>query len=217
MLHPVRSRRRAACVAIGTLLALASPLTAAAHAELTSSTPADGATVPSPFGGPVVLSFSEALGDASTAELTGQDGTTVASAEVDAPGGSMTITLAATLDPGEYEVQWTTVADDGHVERGTISFTVAPAPATLAPTATAAPTAAPTIERTPAPTATAAAAGTTPPPSPELSVPPNPTPSDDGTGAASGADAILPIVVVLIILGVGAAYLLRQRRSTAPR
>jgi len=119
-------RRLATVVAAG-LLVLLLPLSTSAHSELKSSDPAEGASVPSPFSGPVVLTFSEALADGSKADLVAPDGATVASATVDAAGATMTFSLSAPLAPGGYQAKWTSIADDGDLLRGIVTFTVAAA------------------------------------------------------------------------------------------
>jgi len=207
---PNRNRppRGLACLAIGALLVLLLPAAAAAHAELETSTPANGATVPSPFDGPIVLDFTEALADGSEADLLGPDGAAIATAAVDGPEAQMTFELGAPLDPGIHEVRWTGVALDGHVDRGTFEFTVLPAP----------PTPEPTPEPIPTPEAsTTAAPATSPPATPEPFVAPTASPAVDD-GAAGTADVLLPIVVALLVVGAGAVHLLtRRNRPTLPR
>jgi hypothetical protein len=119
----------------------------------------------------------------------------------------MTFELDAALDPGEYEVRWTGVALDGHVDRGTFGFTVAPAPPTQVPTA----------EPTPTPADSATPATVAPSPvTAEPSEAPSPSPTAGG-GAAGTGDVLLPIVVALIVVGAGAAYFLtRRNRPTLP-
>jgi hypothetical protein len=178
------------------------PAVVIAHAELDTSTPAEGATVPSPFVGPIVLDFTEALADGSEADLLGPDGAAVASAEVDQAGARMTFEFAAALDPGEYEVRWTGVALDGHVDRGTFGFTVAPGP--------------PTPEPTPEPTPTPAAPVTAPAETPaeatvQPSASPTASPPVDGSESADTGEVLIPIIVALLVVGAGAAYLLTRR------
>ncbi|MEX1169294.1 MAG: copper resistance protein CopC [Chloroflexota bacterium] len=201
MTHPIRPGRLAALLT-GALLVMLLPAVVVAHAELDTSTPAEGATVPSPFEGPIVLDFTEALADGSEADLLGPDGETVASADVDRAGARMTFELDAALDPGEYEVRWTGVALDGHVDRGTFGFTVAPAP----------PTPEPTPEPTPSPAASVTApAETLAPATVEPLASPSPSPSVDGGETAGTGDVVLPIIVALLVVGAGAVYLLTRR------
>ena len=182
------------------------PAMVVAHADLQTSDPARGSVVPSPFAGPIVLTFSEPLAEGSKADLIGSDGATVAGAMVDVTAMTMTIALTAPLDPGAYEVRWVSIADDGDVlRRPIVKFTVAPAPSPSTPVATATPSAAVTA----APTATPVPATPTP------SLAPTPVPSGNGDTTGSGGDVVVPIVVALIVLGAGAAYLLSPRHRPA--
>jgi copper resistance protein C len=201
--------QRLAMVVLGVALTTLSilPAVALGHSELTKSVPAEGAVVPSPFTGPIVLTFSEHLATGSKADLVGPDGTTLAAATVDADAMTMTFTLTTPLDPGAYEVRWVSIADDGDVLRQPIvKFTVAAAPSP-SPTPVAAPT--PTSQPSATPTPTAI------PASPSPSTGPTPVPSAGGDTTGSGGDVVLPIIVALIVLGAGAAYLLSRRNRPA--
>lgn len=187
--------------------AAAWPAAAMADSVLDTSTPADGVTVDSPFAGPILMAFTEPFSDESEAELLDSSGTRVASAATDPADASMRFDLESTLDPGDYEVRWTTLATDGHVARGSFGFTVAPPP----------PTPEPTPESTPTPEASATAApATSPPATPEPSALATPSPTVDDGSTSGSADVLLPIVVVLIVAGAGAVYLLTRRRSSEP-
>ncbi len=187
---------------LGLIIALSVPVAVLGHAELDTSIPAAGSTVESPFDGPIVLTFTEPLSDGSEADLIGPGNATVASADVDEPDATMTFRLTEPLDPGVYEVRWTTLADDGHVERGTFEFTVAPAP----------PTPEPTPEPTPTATATPSAAPETPaPPTEAPTAAATPSPTVDGGATGGTGDVILPIIVALLLVGAGGAYLLTRR------
>ncbi|HEV8403838.1 MAG TPA: copper resistance CopC family protein [Candidatus Limnocylindrales bacterium] len=167
-----------------------------AHSELVSSSPTSGATVPSPYSGPIVLTFSEHLATGSKADLVDSTGATVASAVVDPDAKTMTITPTTPLPAGDYQVKWVSIADDGDVLRQPIvSFTVAPA-ASPSPSATAAASTAPSASAAPTTAPTAA---------------PTPAPSPAPDTSGSGGDVVLPIIVALIVLGAGAAYLLTRR------
>ena len=206
MMRSHRARGRLPILVIGALLVLVLPAEVAAHAELETSIPADGATVSSPFDGPIVLSFSAALADGSKADLLGPDGVTIAAASVDGPGAKMTITLDAVLAPGAYEIKWVGVGEDTDLERGTISFTVAPAP----------PTASPSDRPSSSPTASAAATLSAAP-STTASPPASAEPSGTVDASTSAGDVVLPIIVALIVVGAGAVYLLgRRNRPTTP-
>ena len=117
------------------------PAVAVAHADLQSSVPTQGSIIPSPFGGPIVLTFSEPLAQGSKADLMGSDGATVASATVEAHAMTMSIALTTPLDPGAYEVRWVSIADDGDILRQPIvKFTVTPASVSSVPPRSLAPT-----------------------------------------------------------------------------
>lgn len=200
VLFPDRASRRLSLVAIAATLALILPARAAAHTELETATPAAGSTVPSPFNGPILLTFSEELAVGSKADLLGPGGDVVASATVDGPTAAMSFELDAPLDPGDYVTEWTGVAVDGHVERDTVAFTVAPAPPTQAPSPT--PTPEPAASATPTAPSAEPTASATPPPTP--------TPAET-TGTSGDSDVVLPIVVVLLVVAVGTAYPLSRR------
>lgn len=96
---------------------------ASAHTELTSSTPADNATVPAPVK-QIVLEFEEpvrltalSLVDSMGAEksLPAVPGETAA---------QFTIPVQVELSPGDYVATWRAVGDDGHMVAGQIHFTV---------------------------------------------------------------------------------------------
>jgi hypothetical protein len=183
------------------LLALLLPVSASAHAELQSSDPASGAVVPSPFSGPISLTFTESLAVGSKGDLYGPGHQLVASATTDA--GTMTISPAAPLAPGQYTVEWVSIADDGDLLRGTVTFSVAAAASpSVEATASAAPSAGPSAVTPSATGATASAEAGSPSPSP--------APTGDTGGA--GTDVILPIVIVLIAAAAGAFYLVRRNR-----
>lgn len=185
------SIRQSLCrgLAAAALLVLVLPLSVSAHSDLKSSDPAEGTTVPSPFTGPVVLTFTEHLADGSKADLVGPDGSTVAKSTVDADTATMTITLTSALAPGAYQAKWTSIADDGDLLRGIVKFSVAAA-------------ATPTPEPSPTPAPSAAA----------TDEPPTPAPSAANDNAGGGSDAILPIIIVLIVVAAGAFYLVRRNR-----
>ena len=192
-----RSLRLSALFVVASLAVLLVPGLASAHSELVSSDPASGATVPSPYTGPIVLTFSEHLATGSKADLVDASGSTVASATVDANAMTMTFTLTSPLPAGAYQIKWVSIADDGDVLRQPIvPFTVAAAAASASPAASAAVSAAPSTSAAPSVPATTA---------------PTASPSPDSTDAGSGSDVVVPIIVALIVLGAGAAYLLTRR------
>lgn len=192
-------RRAVAAIVAAAVLAMLLPLTTTAHSELHSSDPAQGATVPSPFSGPIVMTFTESLAVGSKADLYGPGHQLVASATIDA--GTMTVSLASPLAAGAYSIEWVSIADDGDLLRGTLDFSVAAAPS--AP-AGATPSAAPSVE----PSAGATSTPGTATPSEAATPAPSPSPSGD-----TGSDVILPIAIALIVAAAGAFYFVRRNRS----
>ncbi|MGK3207204.1 copper resistance CopC family protein [Amycolatopsis sp. MEPSY49] len=120
------------------LVVLAGP--AAAHTELESSSPAEGAsltTAPTEvkltFGEPVTLP-PEAL------KVTGRDGTAWTVGTPSVTGAVVTAPVTAAGPAQAYTLTWKVIAKDGDNLTGTVHFTLAAAPAT-----TAAPTTASTV------------------------------------------------------------------------
>ena len=192
---------RVAPLVLGVLVLLALPLAVSAHSEFVSTAPADGSTV---TGTPdeIVLTFSAALDKAKCSiVLLDSTGTQIAKAGVDPANNKVMRMTPPSLDPGAYEVDWTSVATDGDLLRGKVKFTVvAPTPSpTLAPTAT------PSAAATASPTASPA-----PTPSPAPSAATTPT-------SNSGADVILPVLVAIILIAVLGAVLLRGRMGGRTR
>jgi methionine-rich copper-binding protein CopC len=110
---------------LGFLCGLLAAGTCLAHARLQSSAPADQAQL-SEAPKTLSLNFSE---DAQLAMLTlvteGRE-VPIALDKNAKPGRSFTLTLPA-LAPGSYTVKWTAVAaDDGHITKGTLAFSIAP-------------------------------------------------------------------------------------------
>ena len=110
-----------------------SPSLARAHAQLSSSVPADGAAVPSPPK-ELVLHFSEAV--RLTALTVARDGgrpTPIGSL----PASTMKdLSISApALAPGHYSVSWRALAGDAHVMTGAFTFTVGAANAPADPAA----------------------------------------------------------------------------------
>ena len=128
---PVASRR-VATLAVAVLLLMLSAGPVAAHAELVSSDPADGAVLAIP---PtmVTLTFSEGLNASeSHFELVGPDGAQVGTGTA-AKDGDEAMTLGGlALGPGAYTIKWTSVSLDTDILRGTLTFTVSDAPSPAA-------------------------------------------------------------------------------------
>jgi len=200
-----RAHRIAGLIPAAALVVLVLPGVALGHAELKTPSPADKSTSTEPV---TVVSgiFTEAMKpEGSSLVVKTAAGAIVAQGTVDpADDTRMVATPATPLPTGSFIVEWTSVALDGHVERGTWTFAVAVA---STPSPTPVPTVAPTAAATTAPSATATRAPATPAPS----AGPTPVPSAGGDTTGSGGDVVLPIIVALVVLGAGAAYLLSRR------
>ena len=97
---------------------------AQAHDSLTSSAPADGASVAAPA--VVSLEFAEAPQALGTqVAVTGPDGASVTDGDPEVSGSTVTQPLVADLPTGSYAVEWQVASDDGHPVSGTLGFTVA--------------------------------------------------------------------------------------------
>jgi copper resistance protein C len=195
--------RVALFVAVSLLLAM--PVAVAAHAEFDRSTPADGETVQ---GSPRVIRafFSEELAEGSEMALLDEAGTTIAEGTIDPANPTRMRIDPPELEPGDYEVQWKSFADDGHLETGTFTFTVS-APVTPPPSLS------------PTPSSPVSA-----PPSasvePTASTPPTPSPTEGEptppANAAGTSDVLLPIIAAVVIIGVLGGYLLMRRGPARP-
>jgi methionine-rich copper-binding protein CopC len=104
--------------------AMAWPLMAIAHAKLLHTTPATGAqlaTAPKAL----TLTFNEAVRLAVLRLSVGGRDIPV-TLDRSAPAGAEVSVPLPALGAGIYEVQWSALTvDDGHVVKGTFSFTVA--------------------------------------------------------------------------------------------
>jgi len=203
--------RRLAAAFLACLLALAAPAAVFAHAELKTPTPAADSVQTKPVTEVSGIYTESMKKDGSSLELFDATGTSVAKGGLDpADDTRMVVDLDAPLVAGVYTVKWTSVATDGHVDRGEWKFTVAAAP-------TPSPTPVPTPSAAPASASATASPTPTPTPTPTPSSSAAPSPSGNGTATAGTGDVLLPIIVALILLGGGAAYLLNRRnRPTNP-
>jgi copper transport protein len=122
-------------VVLAVPVGLAGP--AAAHAELVSTSPADGSSfeqAPTRL----TLTFATAVGpDGASAVIRGTDGVEHRM-DLTTPSGDLGTVLVGAIPPlprDAYRLDWTAVADDGHQGTGTVSFSVGVAAAQAAPTA----------------------------------------------------------------------------------
>ncbi len=131
-----RFKRLVAVLGLAFLIVLVTGGAASAHNSFSSSSPADGATLPE---GPtaVSLTFTKAVElDTLTVRVQESDGSsTKLSAPRFGPSGSTEALYdVALLTPGKTIIRWKLVGADGHVVAGAITFTVAGAVASAEPT-----------------------------------------------------------------------------------
>jgi methionine-rich copper-binding protein CopC len=201
--HAAQCRRFLPALVAALLLGLVAAGPALGHAELEQSMPEDGEILAAPptF---VTLAFTEGLNaEKSSFLLLRAGGEEIATGSASADGETTMSATDLQLEPGDYVIRWTAVAEDGHVERGRLTFTVE------APT--------PSPSPTPAPTDASESLLPSPSPSPVATptATPVPSPSADTTPVASGGtDVLLPIVAALAIVGI-VAYLVLRRGRTA--
>jgi putative copper resistance protein D len=122
-------RRGPAALAVTTLAVLASLALATgpahAHASLTSSTPASGASL-AEAPREVVLRFSGAINPATaTVAVRGSDGVTAAEGAPTVTGAVVVQPLRPTLPDGHFTVTFQVVSVDGHRISGSLHFAVA--------------------------------------------------------------------------------------------
>lgn len=93
-----------------------------AHAKLQSSSPPDNAQL-TQAPKTLTLNFSEAAQLAVLKLISDGKETVIPIDKTVAAAKSCTLTLPV-LTPGKYTVQWTAVADDGHVSKGSFAFSI---------------------------------------------------------------------------------------------
>ncbi|SEG89036.1 hypothetical protein SAMN04489712_1236 [Thermomonospora echinospora] len=181
VMNGARALVLAVVAALSAVVLTAGP--AQAHTSLKESSPAKGATVPSPS--QIVLTFTERV-IVPQVVVTDDSGARHQSGAPKAVDEKVTQPIEGTLEPGTYTVAWRVVSVDGHPVTGTYKFTVEGAPGTPAPSAT------------PGQTAPAA-------PSPAVTS----TPAASGSGGSNWLwVGLVALVVVLLIAGAG---LVRRR------
>lgn len=195
---------RAATAAVLLTLVIA-PL-ALGHAELIEASPGPDETV-QPAPPELVATFDQNLDPSrSSLEVRSPSGSRVArGGDVDADDRKVFRLALPDLEPGTYEVRWTSFsADDGELARGSYEFTV-DVPPTPSPTARPTPSASPTPASVASPTPTVQA--TASPPAASPSADPTPTdPADDPGGAV-----LVPIVIAAAV-AVGFGVWIARRR-----
>jgi len=124
---------------LATLLVVTAAAPASAHTRLLSSTPANGATVPT-APATIQLLFAQRLLGLGAVAVDGPGGVGVAAGEAVLAGATVTQALVANRPAGSYRLAYRIVSADGHPVAGEITFTATAgtgAPST-APSATGA-------------------------------------------------------------------------------
>ena len=127
----LRCRRGRSVTLLGALVLLSAlaPGAVLAHAELDTVDPADASTVEvAPT--EIVMTFTQDLDPSQSSIVVVTGGSEVASGGEFDPADPRRMTLALpSLEPGAYEVRWTTLsAEDNELARGVTSFTFTPPP-----------------------------------------------------------------------------------------
>ena len=96
-----------------------------AHSELVTAVPTPGAAIAT-MPAEIRLTFSEPLATGSTFQLFGQNFQPIAGIAVmiDPDSPADLVAAAPRLQPGDYTVQWTSVAHDGDTLSGSYTFTL---------------------------------------------------------------------------------------------
>ncbi|MEW1599493.1 copper resistance CopC family protein [Streptomyces sp. NPDC093808] len=162
---------------------------AAAHTELESGSPAEGASL---AGLPprVTLVFSDAMTQKyAKVAVTGPDGSSAAEGEPQVAGETVTLALRNGASAGRYTVGYRVVSADGHPVSGSYSFTVRAVKETGGPTPSPAPAPKGQVSASPAAEA------------------------DRVDGESSGAAVpLLAGAGALVLAGAAGAYAMRRRR-----
>ncbi|AWZ05315.1 MULTISPECIES: copper resistance CopC family protein [unclassified Streptomyces] len=190
-----RAATRTLVVPLSGLLLWAGAPAASAHTDLTSSTPADGATLDALPPG-IRLTFSDEMSqEYAKVALTAPDGSPAGTGDPLVDGKSASLVVKPGLPSGKYTVGYRVVSADGHPVSGSYSFTVQAV-------ATATPDPAPS-----APSAPPAASGDS------MAASPSPTVSGTASSSAGGVSTTV-IAGGLIVAGAGAGaavFIVRRR------
>lgn len=179
---------------------------ASAHTTLTSSNPADGATLSAPPAS-VVLTFDEPLlADTETISINDMDGNVVASQQVIPDGSSVSVPWPDALTSGTFQVAYRVVSADGHPVTGAITFTITGAPASGSGTSSAGPPSSP-----PAPSSSPASARPTPSAPAMATASASAVADDTGSNGVPGL-AIAAAAAALVVAAVAVVLVVVRRR-----
>lgn len=196
-----------AAALLAAFLVLFAPLSASAHDDLISSSPAADSTI-DVLPSEIVLTFSADLisgGNGTEVRVLDANENLVSDGDPIVEGATVTQPLLAEAASGLYRVQWRVVSSDGHPTAKEFTFTVTNS--TL-----------PTTEPTPAPTESSSSSFA---PAPTATPTATPTLTADNPADTASSPAWIWILVVLGILVIAAGITLavilsRRRRSASP-
>jgi len=188
MTHRTRPSIAAAALLTGLVLVMTGAPAASAHTSLISSSPEDGAVLPS-APTEVALTFDEdLLPGADVMALTDAQGNVIVTQPVTPDGPTVRLPWPPGLPAGEYQIGYRVVSGDGHPVDGAIVVTVNASSGAASPAGDAAPSA----------SAGAATATATAP------------------GDAAGIPAAPLWLGALVIVAAGAGVVLVARRPRSP-
>ncbi|BAU28641.1 hypothetical protein DFP93_105125 [Aneurinibacillus soli] len=128
------------------VLLLCFPTTTSAHTKLKTATPAPNSTVTTEMR-ELTLTFGGRIENTSTFSVLDKAGKPMTPLTLTREEKSITGSLAKPLSNGSYTVDWNVIGEDGHVMKGSYSFTVklpeqkaAPTPSATQPKASVSPT-----------------------------------------------------------------------------
>jgi len=195
-----RSRVLGSALIAALALVVTAAVPASAHTSLVSSDPADGAVISAPLE-QITLTFDEPLMESvDTVSVNDAAGNVIASVQVQPQGAVLTVPWPSSLEPGNIEIAYRAVADDGHPVIGAIHFTYAGD--------TGGASAVPVAPASAAP-ASASAAETAPPSA--AAVPDTPATSTTSSGVSTWMLGIV-LLAALVVLG----FVLGLRRRMRP-
>lgn len=125
-----RSNRSVLSLLLGAVLALVIAafgvffaFPASAHDQLIGSNPENGATLDKQPEW-IELEFSGAIQNIGNEIQVNTDGKNVSAGEITVDGHKVMSALPDDLEPGDYQVVWRVVSQDGHPISGTVDFTI---------------------------------------------------------------------------------------------
>lgn len=207
--RPVRRSMLTVLVAaLAAVLGMAGAGPAAAHDELVSTDPADGATVAA-APDQVTLTFTDkAIALGTEVKVTAPDGSVVSTGDPQLGPTTVAQPLGAARPAGTYTVVWRVTSADGHPVSGTFRFAATSAVGVAAATPSAVPSQ--------VPSATPGASVASPSDASPSDASPSPTPTASAVpvpSASTGRPSYWLVVGAVLVLAAAAAALGRRRRQ----